>query len=144
MEKNGLKKYIYEILKKSEDALEYKFSRSSGAGGQSVNKSNSKVQLFFNINNSSFLDSEKEKIIKKVNNSQIIIESQEERSQMQNRSSSIEKLIEIILEALLILKERKESKVSRSQKHKRLENKKKNSRKKESRKFSLKDDSNLL
>lgn len=78
------------------------FSRSGGAGGQNVNKVNTKAELRFNIEKSVKL-TEKEKFLllskgkSFINNeNELIITSQESRSQLENREICIEKFIKLI------------------------------------------------
>ncbi len=115
-------------------------SRSSGAGGQHVNKVNTKIELRFNINNSNLLNTEEKLLIyKKLSNRiskdgilQII--SQESRSQIRNKKKCIDKFYEIIEQALIIPKKRKKLRPSKKWHRKRLKNKMFNSEKKENRK----------
>ena len=115
-------------------------SRSSGAGGQHVNKVSTKIELKFHINNSSELaDEEKqilsEKLKNKINKDGFLqIMSQETRSQFRNKQICIEKFFELITEALKVPKQRKKKKPSRLWHKKRVESKRRNSEKKERRK----------
>jgi len=105
-------------------------SKSSGPGGQNVNKVNTKVELRLDIANSVLLtDEEKEIIFDKLSNrinkdGVLIITSQDQRSQLKNKENAIGKLYELIEEALVIPKERKNIKPSKALKEKRLKNKK--------------------
>ena len=111
--------------------LSFKTSRSSGKGGQNVNKVSSKVELNFDVVNSALLDQEqKQKIlmrlanrINKENILQIIVQS--DRSQLRNKESAIEKFQELILNCFIEKKKRIRSKTPRSVKEKRLKSKKK-------------------
>ncbi len=115
-------------------------SRSSGPGGQNVNKVSTKVELRFNIPNSNLLsDSEKEilsvKLKNKINKEgDLILVSQEERSQIKNKENVLQKFNELINEALTPPKKRKPTKPSKARKEKRLEEKKIISEKKSKRK----------
>lgn len=115
-------------------------SRSSGAGGQNVNKVNSKVTLRWNLKNSSLISIEqKELLVQKLSNQltgegELIITSQESRSQLQNREEALKKLNLIITKALQKRKKRKASKPSKASIKKRLESKKRQSDKKQMRK----------
>jgi ribosome-associated protein len=110
--------------------LVFKTSRSSGPGGQNVNKLNTKVELRLDIRNSAHLtDNEKELILNKLSNrinneGILIIVSQSERTQLRNKENAIEKLYELIEEALTVQKERKKKKLSKTAKEKRLKEKK--------------------
>lgn len=89
-----------------ESALVFVASRSSGPGGQNVNKVNTKIELRFNIIESGvFSDEEKailiEKLGKKINRSgELIIRSQSQRTQSGNRNRAVEKLLMILAESL--------------------------------------------
>ena len=120
---------------------EFKFitSRSSGAGGQHVNKVNTKAELRFDIVNSKLLSNEEKALLfknlsTKINKEGILqIVSQSYRSQIRNKKKCIEKFYELIAEALKVTVERKKKKPPRSYHLKRLENKKKKSEKKKNR-----------
>jgi ribosome-associated protein len=118
-------------------------SRSSGPGGQNVNKVNSKIELRFNISESSMLSEEEkalifEKLATKITDSgEIVVVSQSERSQMRNKELAIEKFTNLLVKAFTIKKVRKPTKTSRAAKEKRLEKKRITSLKKESRKNPL-------
>jgi ribosome-associated protein len=113
-----------------EDEIEFQFSRSSGKGGQNVNKVETKVEIHWNINNSkAFSKEEKEKIkealASRINQEgDLIIRSEEERSQLKNRRIALEKLNEMIREALKPEEERIPTKLSKAIKEKRLKEKK--------------------
>ena len=118
----------------------FRSSRSSGPGGQNVNKVNTKIELRFNIPGSVLLsDDEKEtllgKLKNKVNNEGVlIIISQHSRSQIKNKTNAVNKFYRLIEEALTATKERKPIKQPRHIKEKRLEEKQKLSEKKSLRK----------
>ena len=110
--------------------LKFKAVRSSGAGGQNVNKVSSKVVLSFDLANSFGLtQEEKERLQIKIANkltqeAVLIITSEEDRSQFKNKEIAIKKFLKVIENGLLVPKERKEIKVSRNAKEKRLNAKK--------------------
>lgn len=116
--------------------LNFKASRSSGPGGQHVNKVNTKVELRFDIPNSALLnDEEKEilldKLTNKINSDGILIViSQHSRSQIKNKESATEKFYQLIIKALTPAKVRKATKPSHAARAKRLEEKQKLSEKK--------------
>ena len=89
-----------------ESALVFVASRSSGPGGQNVNKVNTKIELRFNIIESDVFSGEEkalliEKLGKKINRSgELIIRSQSQRTQSGNRNRAVEKLLMILAEAL--------------------------------------------
>ena len=133
------------VIKKPEIALienEFKFSasRSSGPGGQSVNKVNTKVTLRWDVKNSTSIDNEQrlritEKLAKVINNEgEVILTAQTNRSQLQNKEEVISKLQALLTKAFIVHKARKATKPTKSSVQKRLEAKKKQSNKKKLRK----------
>jgi ribosome-associated protein len=120
--------------------LTFKTSRSSGPGGQHVNKVNTKVELRFDIPNSALLnDDEKEILLQKLKNKitgegVLIIISQHSRSQIKNKEKAIEQFYRLIQKALTPTKKRIATKTPLRVHKKRLENKLKRSEIKESRK----------
>ena len=120
--------------------LNFKAVRSSGAGGQHVNKVSSKIELTFDLQNSTALnDEEKELLLQKLKNKLtkdniLILQSDESRSQHKNKEIAIDRFLKIIADGLKIQKPRKETKPSKSSIHKRLEKKKKQAFKKAFRK----------
>lgn len=120
--------------------LSFKAIRSSGAGGQHVNKVSSKIVLFFNLNISEALSAfEKERLLKsiasKLNSEQVVILTCDEtRSQHKNKEIVISRFVELIKKGLVIQKPRKTTKVPKSVVRKRLDSKKKLSDKKTNRK----------
>ncbi len=115
--------------------LFYKTSRSSGSGGQHVNKTESKVEIIFDIINSQLLnDNTKKELLEKLSsklvNGCIHVFSQSSRSQIENKRIAIEKLYALLEKALTPLKKRKKTKVPKAVKEKIKDSKKKNSEKK--------------
>ncbi|WP_395054275.1 alternative ribosome rescue aminoacyl-tRNA hydrolase ArfB [Flavobacterium sp.] len=109
--------------------LNYKAVRSSGAGGQNVNKVSSKVVLTFDLLNSfSLSDEEKERSQKKLKSKLtlegiLILNCDEDRSQLKNKSIVTKRFLEIIEKSLLIPKPRKATKIPKSVIEKRLKEK---------------------
>ncbi len=122
------------------DEMAFSTSRSSGPGGQNVNKVNTKVELRFNIEESSLLsDDDKEHLYKELSNKinsrgELILVSEKFRSQLKNKQQVIEKFFSLIIKALTPSKKRIPIKPTMASKEKRLESKKIQSDKKISRK----------
>jgi len=133
---------IPEVLKNRIFDHDWMFSatRSSGPGGQNVNKVNTRVELRFNIGLSEGLTNEEKMIIReklagKINsNDEIIIVSQSERTQLKNKEKSIEKFYTLLARALFKQKKRFRTHPTQASVLKRLEWKKRNKEKKEGRK----------
>ena len=125
-------------LLKSE--LTYKFVRSSGSGGQHVNKVSSKAELYFNLKESVvFNDYEKEKLLeflkKRLNKDGVVVLAcDESRSQFRNKAIVTQRFINLIEEGLKEQKKRRPTRVPRAVKRKRLNSKRINSEKKANRK----------
>lgn len=119
--------------------LEFKMSRSSGPGGQHVNKTNTRVSLIFNVGSSSVLNDEEKAVLftklsnKLDNQGNLIIHSQEKRSQIQNKEIAIGKFYDLIRKAFEKKKIRKASKPGKAAIEKRLSEKKALSQKKKER-----------
>ncbi|WP_309608800.1 alternative ribosome rescue aminoacyl-tRNA hydrolase ArfB [Flavobacterium sp.] len=121
--------------------LQYKAVRSSGAGGQNVNKVSSKVVLNFDLNASKALsEEEKELILFKLSSrltseNILILNCDEDRSQIKNKAIVTKRFLEIIKNALIVPKIRKATRIPKSVIRKRIKDKKnisevKNNRKK--------------
>jgi len=120
--------------------LNFKGIRSSGAGGQHVNKVSSKIELTFDVLNSQHLsleqkDTLQEKLSNRINTKgNLILFCDESRSQHKNKELAIKRFIEIVSAALKRQKVRRTTKPSRSSILKKAANKKMNSAKKALRK----------
>ncbi len=111
--------------------LKWRFSRSSGPGGQKVNKTNTKVEIIFNIEESKVLNDYQKKVLTKklktklVNNC-ICLAVQEERNQLLNRQIAIKRISSVIRNSLKnSSKVRKATKPSKASQNRRLDSKKK-------------------
>jgi len=114
----------------------FRTSRSSGPGGQHVNKVDSRVELRFNIENSQLLtELQKEILQEKLENKlttdgDLIVVSQKERSQLRNKEITIEKLYSLLAKALQPKKKRRPTKPTRTSVEKRITTKKQTGEKK--------------
>jgi ribosome-associated protein len=111
-------------------------SRSSGPGGQNVNKVNSKITLHWNVSQSTVLTEEEKatihhKLATHITNEGVLqITSQEARSQLQNKEIAIQKLKQLLTKAFAKKKARKPTKPSKAAKQKRIQQKKQHGEKK--------------
>ena len=109
--------------------LSFKAVRSSGAGGQNVNKVSSKVILTFDLLNSLALSDEEKELSQKKLKSKLtfdgilILNCDEDRSQLKNKTIVTKRFLEIIEKALIVPKPRKATKIPRSVIEKRLKDK---------------------
>lgn len=117
----------------SEDELVFKFSRSSGPGGQNINKVNTRVTVLFDVARAkSFSDEQRQRILKRLatradKDGVIRVVSQRYRTQKANRRAVVERLEELLKEALKKKAVRKKTKVPEAVKRRRLERKRRRS-----------------
>ena len=120
--------------------LSFKAVRSSGAGGQNVNKVSSKVVLTFDLKNSQALTEEEKLLLETKLSSRLttdlvlILNCDEDRSQLKNKEIVIKRFLEIIKNGLIVPKERKPTKIPKSIIRKRIKDKKSVSEVKKNRK----------
>ncbi|VAV84683.1 Hypothetical protein YaeJ with similarity to translation release factor [hydrothermal vent metagenome] len=120
--------------------LTFKAQRSSGPGGQHVNKVSSKIELHFDlVSSNSFSDEEKQLLLKTLSNrltkdNRLVLQCDETRSQHKNKELVIKRFLDLIKEGLIVPKKRKPTKVSKTIIRKRKESKRKQSQKKANRK----------
>jgi len=108
-------------------------SRSTGPGGQNVNKVNTKVKVLFDVKNSSILsDGEKNLVLLKLKNrinaaGELTVTSQSERTQLRNRNNAIDVMIDLIAKALTVNPKRIPTAPTKASQDERLEEKHKRS-----------------
>ncbi|MFZ1806753.1 MAG: alternative ribosome rescue aminoacyl-tRNA hydrolase ArfB [Cyclobacteriaceae bacterium] len=112
------------------DELVFTTSRSSGPGGQNVNKVNSKVILKWDVANSTQLNENQKDIIfnklksRLTKENVLVLHEQESRSQLVNKETVIIKLNDLLKKAFVVKKKRKPTKPTKTSVHKRVKEKK--------------------
>lgn len=120
--------------------LRITFSRSSGAGGQNVNKTSTKATVHWSVGRSRVLSlEEKARVRMKLANrinffDELVVSSERERSQPQNRALAVAQLQALVVRALHVPKKRRPTRPTRASKERRLESKIKHSHIKAARK----------
>lgn len=109
--------------------LQFKAVRSSGAGGQHVNKVSSKIELTFDLESSATLTVQQKEVLKQslanrlTKENMLLLHCDESRSQHKNKTIVIKRFLNIIAEGLQLPKERVPTKIPRAVIKKRLKNK---------------------
>jgi len=125
---------IVENTAIAEGELTFKTSRSSGPGGQNVNKLNTRVTALFDVGNSpSLSEDQKRQIVSKLSTRMdrhgvLRVVSQKHRSQEANRRAAVERLLQLLQEALTPVPIRRKTKVPAAARQRRLDEKKLRSR----------------
>ena len=111
--------------------LQYRFVRSSGPGGQHVNKSATQVELLFDVARSPSLDeAQRRRIMSKLKNlidgdGVLHLSAQSERSQLRNREEVTARFQQLLAQAVRVPRKRKPTRPTKASKEKRLALKKK-------------------
>ena len=109
--------------------LHFRFTRSSGPGGQHVNRSATQVELLFDVTNSPSLgEAQRQRVLRKLKSrvdkeGVLHLVSQETRSQLRNREEVVERFRELMRDALHVPKSRRPTRPSRAVRKRRLEKK---------------------
>ncbi|HEX6626640.1 MAG TPA: alternative ribosome rescue aminoacyl-tRNA hydrolase ArfB [Gemmatimonadaceae bacterium] len=131
--------YVNGSLSIPRDELDVRVSRASGAGGQHVNKTSSRVEIFWNVLSSRALsDDQRSRLSEKLasrltTEGSIRVVASDMRSQMRNRELAEERLAELIARSLIVPRKRKATKPTKAAREARLDAKKKHSSKKRER-----------
>ena len=134
---------VNESLSIPRTELDTRVSRSSGAGGQHVNKTSSRVEIFWNIVGSRAVSEEqrarlREKLASRLTTEgSIRVVASDMRSQSRNRELAEERLTELVRRALVIPRKRRATKPTRAAKEARLDSKKRHSTKKRDRRNTV-------
>ena len=111
--------------------IKFKTARSGGSGGQNVNKVETMVEGYFNVDASQIFPLEQKELIKiklanKITDEGfLLVKSQTERTQLGNKEEVIKKINKLVNQALIKPKKRKPTKPSKAAKEKRIDSKKK-------------------
>jgi ribosome-associated protein len=130
---------VNDALSIPRNELDVRVSRASGAGGQHVNKTSSRVEIFWNVVESRALTEEQRSRLRQKLASRLTTEgsirvvASDMRSQSRNRDLAEERLADLVRQALIIPKKRRATKPTRAAKEARLESKKRHSTKKRDR-----------
>lgn len=122
--------------------IKIKSSKSSGSGGQKINKTDSRISIFWNLHESQYLtDTEKQRFSnlfasKVTKNGSIVIHRQSHRSSKKNLRACINALVNMIIKSKEPVKSRKKTKPTKSSMEKRLKNKRRQKEKKQNRKIT--------
>lgn len=130
---------INEALSIPRGELDVRVSRASGAGGQHVNKTSSRVEIFWNVQASRALsDDQRARLLERLTSrltteGSIRVVASDMRSQSRNRDLAEERLADMVRRALVIPKKRRPTRPTKASKEARLEGKKRQSHKKRER-----------
>jgi len=124
-----------------EEAIDVSFTRSSGPGGQKVNKAATAVQLRFDVAKASLPEDVRQRLVdlagdRITKDGELIIEASNRRSQARNRQEALDRLVALIRRAAKKPKRRRRTKPTAASERRRLENKRRHSEKKRRRRYT--------
>jgi ribosome-associated protein len=104
---------------------QWTFARASGAGGQNVNKVNSKANLRVSINQLTILNDQakalvRQKLASRIFDDELSIQVQDERSQLQNRAIALDRLVSLLIRVLTPRKTRRQTRPTKASQERRL------------------------
>ncbi len=130
---------VTNTLSIPEEELRFKASRSSGPGGQNVNKLNTRMTLLFDVKGSPSLSQEQKESIQRrlstrINHEGVLrVVCQQHRTQEANRRGATERFVEVLVDALRKRRPRRKTQISKAVKRRRREEKERRSRLRRSR-----------
>ncbi len=137
---------VTDQLEIDEDELEFAASRSSGPGGQHVNKASTRITLRFDVEATAALTEEQKSLVRerlatRISKQGVLsVSAQRERSQSANRRLAVERFVELLQEALDVPADRRPTRVPRGVRRRRLEDKKRRGQLKRERRRHYRDD----
>ena len=131
--------FVNDAVSIPRSELDFRASRSSGAGGQHVNKTSSRIEVFWNpLSSSALTEDQRDRLRQKLasriaTDGSIRVVASDMRSQSRNKDLAEERLADLVRTALIVPKKRRATKPTRAAKEARLEGKKRQSHKKQER-----------
>jgi ribosome-associated protein len=131
--------FVNDTVSIPRSELDFRASRSSGAGGQHVNKTSSRIEVFWNpLSSRALTEDQRDRLRHKLatritTEGSIRVVASDMRSQGRNKELAEERLADLVRSALLVPKKRRPTRPTRASKEARLEGKKRQSHKKQER-----------